>query len=348
MVYAGSGLEPVYPGQPRVCCCRYLPVKLNREVWSSERVIRAAMKKIVSVRLAKHEEKQKALATGAARPAQGSGDASAEVERVDLLELMMNSTEGISGEGGVHLSNGTGQGESGVGGAEKAKLGTETSGPKPSQNGPLLTPDLLMANCITFLLAGHETTAMLLTWTTLLLSEHPEWQTRAREEVNAVFAANGGKIPSFDQLNELKIVSWILQESLRLHPPAAVMGRSCTETTKLSDNLTVPAGCDILIPIAAIHRSKELWGSDANEFKPERFANGIGKAATHPSAFMPFSLGPRTCIGQNFAMAEAKIILSIFLHLFSWRVADSYQHFPELAVTVRPKMGMPVELTCLQ
>jgi len=154
---------------------------------------------------------------------------------VDLLELLMNATEGIAGEGGVHTANGTGApGENGVGGGEKENggYGAQRAAADPgSADGQLrdVPP------------GRPRTTAMLLTWATLLLSQHPEWQTRAREEVNALFAANGGGTPSFDQLSELKIVGWILQETLRLYPPAAIMGRSCTKTTKLS----TPSPCQL-------------------------------------------------------------------------------------------------------
>ena len=206
----------------------------------------------------------------------------------------------------------------------------------------------LMDECVTFLVAGHETTSNLLSWTMVLLSQHPEWQEKAREEVQQVLGSyvRGDNMQEldFDKLNELKVVGMILNETLRLYPPAYAVSRSCVKTTKLSDNLTLPAGSGVILPIGVLHRRKELWGEDADEFKPQRFENGT---TGFGGAFVPFSLGPRVCIGQNFAVAEAKVILSMLLFNFSWELASTYRHHPEINLTLRCRHGVPLLMKVL-
>lgn len=104
----------------------------------------------------------------------------------------------------------------------------------------------------------------------------------------------------------------------------------------------------LLLRDQLLHRSKELWGPDAEEFRPDRFADGISKASLQTGAFLPFSLGPRVCIGQSFAMAEAKVVLGAILCRFRWKLANDYVHHPEALVTQRAKHGMPIVLTPLQ
>ena len=204
-----------------------------------------------------------------------------------------------------------------------------------------------MDECVTFLAAGHETTSNLVAWTMVLLAQHPEWQERAREEVREVMgAARGGKAGAMDldRLGELKLMAMILNESLRLYPPVYSMARTCVQTVKLSDEVTVPAGCDIMVPIGLMHRDAAVWGDDANEFRPERFAHG---ASAFGGAFLPFALGPRICIGQSFAIAEAKVILAHLLLQFSWRLSASYRHHPKFMITLRAKYGFSFVLTSL-
>ncbi|KAM0932735.1 putative 11-oxo-beta-amyrin 30-oxidase [Dioscorea sansibarensis] len=100
--------------------------------------------------------------------------------------------------------------------------------------------------------------------------------------------------------------------------------------------ITYTAGVIILLPILLIHRDTKFWGEDAKEFKTERFAEGISKASKVAGAFIPFSAGPRVCIGQNFALIEAKIGLSMILQHFFFELSPSYVHAPHNAFTVQP------------
>ncbi|URE18571.1 superfamily of TFs having WRKY and zinc finger domains [Musa troglodytarum] len=169
-----------------------------------------------------------------------------------------------------------------------------------------ITPEDVIDECKLFYFAGQETTSVLLTWTMIVLSMHPSWQVRARQEVLQVF---GERKPDFDGLSRLKNVTMILYEVLRLYPPAVFLQRQTYKTMKLGD-VIYPPGVTLLMPIIFIHHDLNYWGKDANEFNPERFAEGISKASKDHVAFFPFGGGPRICIGQNFALLEAKMGLS--------------------------------------
>ncbi|XP_031494058.1 cytochrome P450 734A1-like [Nymphaea colorata] len=195
----------------------------------------------------------------------------------------------------------------------------------------------IVDECKTFYFAGKETTANFLTWTVLLLALHKEWQSKARDEVLSVFGHHGH--PVAESLGQLKIVEMVLKESLRLYPPAVFLLREAYKDMKLGD-LTLPAGVQVYLPILAIHHDADLWGPDVSEFNPARFSDG----SSNPAAFFPFGMGSRVCIGQNLAMTEGRVVISMILQQFSLDVSPTYVHAPMLMMTLQPQYGAQVVL----
>ncbi|EYU26263.1 hypothetical protein ABFS82_08G196500 [Erythranthe guttata] len=202
----------------------------------------------------------------------------------------------------------------------------------------------VIEECKLFYFAGSETTSGLLVWTMVLLCKHPEWQTQAREEVMRVF---GNSEPNFLGLSHLKTVTMILQEVLRLYSPAPLTVRAPTETVKLG-NMTIPLGVHLSLLISQVHCDPDIWGDDAKEFNPKRFSEGVSNATKIQSSFLPFSSGPRICLGHTFAMIEAKMALAMILKHFSFELSPSYLHAPFAVITLQPQYGAPMILRSLE
>jgi len=203
-----------------------------------------------------------------------------------------------------------------------------------------MSMDEIIDECKTFFFAGHDTTSHLLTWAVFLLGTHPEWQQKLREEVLRECGGTTAPIHG-DALNKLKLATMVLYETLRLYGAVTMIGRTAAADTELG-GVKIPKGTMTMIPIAMMHRDEEVWGTDAGEFNPDRFRDGVGRAAKHPSAMLAFSVGPRSCLGQDFAMLEAKATLALILRRFKFEVAPEYVHAPADFLTLQPKCGLPV------
>ncbi|KZV47915.1 hypothetical protein F511_37447 [Dorcoceras hygrometricum] len=204
---------------------------------------------------------------------------------------------------------------------------------------PMITPNDIVEECKTIFFAGLHTTSNLLTWTTVLLAMYPQWQEQAREEVLRVCSSRD--TPSKHDIPKLKTMGMILNESLRLYPPAVATIRRAKVDTQLG-NLQIPLGTELLIPILAIHHDSTLWCHDMHEFNPARFAKGVAHAVKHPMAFMPFGFGARRCIGQNLALLQAKLAVAMILQRFTFELAPSYQHSPSVQMLLHPRHGAPI------
>jgi len=135
----------------------------------------------------------------------------------------------------------------------------------------------------------------------------------------------------------------ILNEALRLYPPAALLLRIIHKETKLG-NLIIPAEVEIALLTILVHHDYELWGENAIQFNPKRFLEGISKVTKGQVSFFPFGGGPRICIGQNFALIETKMALSIILQNFLFETSSSYAHAPCSIITVQPQFGTHIIL----
>nr|XP_051198763.1 cytochrome P450 CYP72A616-like isoform X2 [Lolium perenne] len=206
-----------------------------------------------------------------------------------------------------------------------------------------MSTEEVIEECKLFYFAGMETTSVLLTWTMVVLSMHPEWQDRAREEVLRMFGKH--KI-DYEGLNRLKTVTMILYEVLRLYPPASAFTRQTYKEIEIG-GIKYPAGVIFEMPVLYIHHDEDIWGDGVHQFRPDRFAEGISKASKDPGAFFPFSWGPRICIGQNFALLEAKMALCMILQRFEFDLAPEYTHAPHTVLMLRPMHGAQIKLQAI-
>jgi PHYB activation tagged suppressor 1 len=139
-------------------------------------------------------------------------------------------------------------------------------------------------------------------------------------------------------------MSMIINESLRLYPPVVSLVRKAEREVRLG-KVIVPANLELVLSVLSLHHEPQFWGPDVQLFKPERFSEGVAKATNNNvGAFMPFGLGPRTCVGLNFATTEAKIALSMILQRYSFTLSPGYVHSPYQFITVRPQHGVQVML----
>ncbi|XP_059433713.1 cytochrome P450 714C2-like [Corylus avellana] len=198
------------------------------------------------------------------------------------------------------------------------------------------TDRFIVDNCKSIYFAGYETTAVSATWTLMLLASNPEWQARVRAEVLQVC---GGQMPDAHMVRKMKVLTMVIHESLRLYPPVSAVSKEALKDLKFGD-IHVPNGFTVWTLLVTLHQDPDIWGPDAEEFNPERFANGVSGACKFPHVYMPFGVGPRMCLGQNLAMAELKIILALIVSNFSFSLSPKYRHFPTMTLVITPEHGV--------
>ncbi|XP_025149961.3 prostaglandin E2 omega-hydroxylase CYP4F21-like [Bubalus bubalis] len=211
------------------------------------------------------------------------------------------------------------------------------------EDGKGLSDEDIRAEADTFMFEGHDTTASGLSWILYNLAKHPEYQERCRQEVQELLRDRESKEIEWDDLAHLPFLTMCIKESLWLHPPVAFNSRCCTQDTVLPDGRVIPKGVVCRIDIFGTHHNPSVW-PDPEVYDPFRFdpENIKGKS---PLAFIPFSAGPRNCIGQTFAMTEMKVVLALTLLRFAFRPdKEEPRRKPELILRAEDGLWLQVEL----
>jgi cytochrome P450 len=202
------------------------------------------------------------------------------------------------------------------------------------EDGGQMTPQQLRDEAMTLFIAGHETTAQMLAWTWFALSENPDVEARLHEELHGVL---GGRPPETADFGRLPYLQAIMNEILRLYPPAYITARETIESCELGGYI-IPAGKTIIFSQWVTHRDPRFY-DDPDAFRPQRWLDGLAQRLP-PGAYFPFGDGPRRCIGQGFALLEAAIVIGIVAQRFRLRLVPGHPVAPEPLVTLRPRNGI--------
>jgi cytochrome P450 len=224
------------------------------------------------------------------------------------------------------------------GGLRKNDLLARLIAARDEETGGGMTAREVRDQVVTIFMAGHETTALALTWTWYLLSQHPEVETKLHAEFDRVL---GGRVPRHEDLARLTFARMVIEESMRLYPPAHTLSRTAIRDDELSGH-RVRAGSTILIVPWLLHRRPSIW-KDPDRFDPERFSPEQ-TAARHRFSYIPFGAGPRICIGMAFAMAEAALILATIAQRYRLHLEPGHPVEPQGLITLRPRDGMRMRL----
>ena len=202
------------------------------------------------------------------------------------------------------------------------------------ETGERLSPQNVRRQVITFLVAGHETTSGALSFALHYLSRHPDVAARARAEVDRVWGDTA--VPAYDQVARLRYVRRILDEALRLWPTAPAFAREAREDTVLGGAHPMRRGAWALVLTAMLHRDPEVWGADAERFDPDRFEPGAVRTRP-PHTFKPFGTGGRACIGRQFALHEATLVLGLLLRRYEFIGDPAYRLRVTERLTLMPE-----------
>ncbi|MGJ4944425.1 cytochrome P450 [Bradyrhizobium sp. HKCCYLS1011] len=206
----------------------------------------------------------------------------------------------------------------------------------PSTGRPMSLTEV-RSNILTFLSAGHETTANTLAWSLFLLSQAPEWAKRVRDEADRELAGSHEGL-----VERLVVTRAVVEEALRLYPPIAALSRSAERVDEVGGVTIRPRALIVVAPYV-LHRHRTLWDRP-DEFDPTRFMPGA-RARIARYAYLPFGAGPRTCIGASFALQEATLVLAMLIRHFDLTLAPGAEVWPQQKITLRPVNGLPMLIT---
>jgi len=207
---------------------------------------------------------------------------------------------------------------------------------RDEETGEQMDDTQLRDEVCTMLLAGHETTATTLSWVWAVLEHHPEVEARLHAEVDAVL---GGRLPTADDVPRLNYTRMVVEETMRLYPPLYIFSRKVKEDDVIG-GYRIAAGTSVDISPWLTHRHPDFW-EEPEAFRPERFTPE--QVAQRPRfAYFPFSGGPRQCIGNNFALMEAQLILATMAQRVRLSAGTGSLPVPDPLITLRPKGGLPM------
>lgn len=206
------------------------------------------------------------------------------------------------------------------------------------EDGSAMNDRQLRDEAVTIFLAGHETTALLLCWSLYLLAQNREAEARLAAELETVL---GDSLPSIADLPNLRWTSHVVEEALRLYPPAYVVGREALADCEIG-GFRIEKGTTIFMSPWVIHRDARFFDRP-DEFRPERWENDFAKTLPR-FTYLPFGGGPRICIGNSFAMMEATLLLATIARKFSLSLTRGQRIEPHASITLRPRYGMQMEL----
>jgi cytochrome P450 len=226
-----------------------------------------------------------------------------------------------------------------AGGEDRGDLLSMLLHAQDEESGRQMSDQQLRDEVMTLFMAGHETTANTLAWTWVLLSAHPEAEARLHAELDQVL---GDRLPTTADLPQLKYAESVINETLRVYPTVWVIGREAIEPVELG-GYSIRAGTTVFMPQWVIHRDGR-WFQDPEAFRPERWEGGFLQRI-HRYAYFPFGGGPRICIGNNFALMEATLILATIARKYRLKLAPDAKIVPLPTITLRPAYGVKAVLT---
>jgi cytochrome P450 len=210
---------------------------------------------------------------------------------------------------------------------------------KDEETGEMMSDSQIKDEVVTIFLAGHETTAVALTWLFHCLDENPEVESRLVQEVKTVL---NGRTPRLEDLRQLDYTRMVIEETMRLYPPAWIIGRRAHGDDEI-DGYFIPKDTNCLIPVYQIHRDERYW-EEPLKFKPERFSKENSKNR-HKFIYFPFGGGPRLCIGNNFALMEMQLVVPMILQHFHLHKPENFKFKQDPLITMRPEPEMRMEVS---